>query len=120
MSESIQSIPNFVTRAAGLRRRAARPTAREWARHMFFFLLTATLGPFIKIKSPIPSRRALFDIGVAGPLAGFIMLIPVAVVGLLTAVPAPPMPAEGVIIFNDPPLMQLLAKLLGVRDLAGI
>src|SRR2546423_344209 len=170
MSESIQSIPNFVTRAAGLRRRAARPTAREWARHALLFLLTGltmtwagmscvrrpdaaepnlaapatplesllsvrkydvlalaavaayalphptfiadglkfaasllaillahesghyiacrlygvdatlpffipmpppflvgTLGAFIKIKSPIPSRRALFDIGVAGP-----------------------------------------------------
>src|SRR5205814_6234899 len=43
-----------------------------------------------------------------------------AVAGLLTAVPAPPLPAEGVIIFSDPPLLQLLAKLLGVRDLAGI
>src|SRR5438105_12232180 len=40
MSESIRSIPNFVTRAVGLRRRAARPTAREWARHTLFFLLT--------------------------------------------------------------------------------
>src|SRR5947209_7417013 len=146
MSESIQSIPNFVTRTAGLRRRAARPTAREWARHSLLAILLAhesghyvacrlygvdatlpffipmpppflvgTLGAFIKIKSPIPSRRALFDIGVAGPLAGFLMLIPVAVVGLLTSVPAPPMPSEGVIIFNDPPLLRLLAKLLGVR-----
>jgi membrane-associated protease RseP (regulator of RpoE activity) len=34
--------------------------------------LIGTLGAFIRIKSPIPSRSALFDIGVAGPIAGFI------------------------------------------------
>lgn len=83
--------------------------------------MAGTLGAFIKIKSPIPSRRALFDIGVAGPLAGFAALIPIAVVALLTAAPhTTPLPAEGVIIFNDPPLLHLLAKLLGIEDLAGI
>ena len=35
-----------------------------------------TFGAFIKIKSPIPSRRALFDIGIAGPLAGFVFAVP--------------------------------------------
>ncbi|MFY9560901.1 MAG: site-2 protease family protein [Terriglobales bacterium] len=34
--------------------------------------LIGTLGAFIRIKSPIPSRSALFDIGVAGPIAGFV------------------------------------------------
>ncbi len=34
--------------------------------------LIGTLGAFIRIKSPIPSRAALFDIGIAGPIAGFI------------------------------------------------
>jgi membrane-associated protease RseP (regulator of RpoE activity) len=83
--------------------------------------MAGTLGAFIKIKSPIPSRRALFDIGVVGPLAGFVVLIPVAVVALLTATPQTvPLPAEGVIIFNDPPLLRLLAHLLGVQGLAQI
>jgi membrane-associated protease RseP (regulator of RpoE activity) len=82
--------------------------------------IAGTLGAFIKIRSPIPSRRALFDIGVAGPLAGFLVLIPVACVGLLTSAPAPPLPAEGVIVFNDPLLLRLLAAPLGVRDLAAI
>jgi len=40
--------------------------------------LAGTFGAFIKMKSAIPSRRALFDIGLAGPLAGFIALLPVA------------------------------------------
>jgi membrane-associated protease RseP (regulator of RpoE activity) len=82
--------------------------------------IAGTLGAFIKIRSPIPSRRALFDIGVAGPLAGFLVLIPVACAGLLTSQPAPPLPAEGVIIFNDPLLLRLLAAPLGVSNLAGI
>ena len=34
------------------------------------FLLTGTLGAFIRIRSPIPGKRALFDIGIAGPIAG--------------------------------------------------
>src|SRR5215210_102835 len=82
--------------------------------------MAGTLGAFIKIKSPIPSRRALFDIGVAGPLAGFLVIIPVACAALLTATPAPPLPAEGVIIFNDPLLLRLLARPLGVQNLAGM
>lgn len=41
-----------------------------------------TFGAFIKIRSPISTRRALFDIGVAGPLAGVVASIPVIVIGL--------------------------------------
>jgi membrane-associated protease RseP (regulator of RpoE activity) len=43
-----------------------------------------TFGAFIKIQSPMPSRRAVFDIGVAGPIAGFLALIPIAVVAYAT------------------------------------
>lgn len=44
-----------------------------------------TFGAFIRIRAPIPSRRALFDIGVAGPLAGFVVAVPVLVLGILRA-----------------------------------
>ncbi len=43
---------------------------------------TGTFGAFIRIRSAIYSKRVLFDIGVAGPLAGFIFLIPALGVGL--------------------------------------
>ena len=80
--------------------------------------LAGTFGAFIKIRSPIPTRRALFDIGVAGPLAGFIVIIPVAVLAILTAQPAPPLAtpaAPGTLItFNDPPLLRLFAHALGI------
>ena len=47
-----------------------------------FLALTGTLGEVIRIREPFPSRRALFDIGVAGPLAGFVTLIPFLVIGI--------------------------------------
>lgn len=44
--------------------------------------LFGTLGAFIRIRTPIYTRRDLFDIGAAGPLAGFVMLLPFLLVGL--------------------------------------
>ena len=76
--------------------------------------LAGTFGAFIKIKSMIPSRRALFDIGVAGPIAGFIVAIPVAIIGILLSEPAPPVTGAAV-VFNDPLFFRIVAKLLGVQ-----
>lgn len=75
--------------------------------------LAGTFGAFIKMKSPIPTRRALFDIGLAGPLAGFVALLPIALGGLLRLQPAPHQAEGTVIIFNDPLLFQIIAKLSG-------
>jgi len=216
MSESVQTIPHFFPPASVVRRRAARPTAREWLRHSALFLITfvtttfagiviaapeldvtepvlsgplsyllyvpeyylrivgslflyavmhphifvaaisfsisllfiltahemghylacryygvdatlpffipapplflaGTFGAFIKMKSPIPSRRALFDIGLAGPLAGFVMLLPVAIAGIVTLQPARPVAGGSAIVFNDPLLFQLFAKVAGTN-----
>ena len=76
--------------------------------------MPGTFGAFIKIRSPIPSRRALFDIGLAGPLAGFVVALPLSIVGVMTIGPSVPVPPEGAIYFNDPVLFRLLAWLLGV------
>ena len=46
------------------------------------FLLTGTMGAFIKIREPIPSKRMLFDIGIAGPIAGFVIAVPALFLGL--------------------------------------
>ncbi len=55
-------------------------------------LLTGTLGAFIRIREPIPSKRVLFDIGIAGPIAGFAVALPALFVGLSLSrvVPIPP------------------------------
>jgi len=42
-----------------------------------------TFGAFIQLKSPVENRKALFDVGVAGPLAGFVVAVPLMIVGLL-------------------------------------
>jgi membrane-associated protease RseP (regulator of RpoE activity) len=44
--------------------------------------LTGTLGAFIRIRQQIPSKRQLFDIGIAGPIAGFLVAVPVLVIGM--------------------------------------
>ncbi len=45
-------------------------------------VVTGTLGAFIRIREPIPAKRMLFDIGIAGPLAGFIVAVPALFIGL--------------------------------------
>src|SRR5206468_12866439 len=44
--------------------------------------ITGTLGAFIRIREPIPTKRMLFDIGIAGPIAGFLVALPALFVGV--------------------------------------
>jgi membrane-associated protease RseP (regulator of RpoE activity) len=44
--------------------------------------ITGTLGAFIRLRSRIPSKIALFDIGIAGPIAGFLVAVPALFLGL--------------------------------------
>jgi membrane-associated protease RseP (regulator of RpoE activity) len=74
--------------------------------------MAGTFGAFIKIRAAIPTRRALFDIGLAGPLAGFVVAIPICVIGVLTI--GPPVDGAHLMYFNDPLLFRLIAKLAGV------
>jgi membrane-associated protease RseP (regulator of RpoE activity) len=66
-----------------------------------------TFGAFIRIRSPIYSKRALFDIGIAGPLAGFIALIPALGVGIAFSKVIPGIAAQGSITFGTPALLWL-------------
>ncbi|WP_275882412.1 site-2 protease family protein [Halorhabdus sp. BNX81] len=78
-----------------------------------------TMGAVIRMRGQIPSRKALFDIGVAGPLAGLAATMAVTVIGLhLDPIAVPEQAiqaAEGgaSIRFNDPLLLTLLADLVG-------
>jgi membrane-associated protease RseP (regulator of RpoE activity) len=69
-----------------------------------------TFGAFIRIRSPIYSRRALFDIGIAGPLAGFIFLLPALAVGLAFSKVIPGIAHQGSLHFGVPALQWLLER----------
>ncbi|MFN2445174.1 MAG: site-2 protease family protein [Vicinamibacterales bacterium] len=74
--------------------------------------LTGTLGAFIKIRSRIPSKIALFDIGIAGPIAGFIVAVPALFVGLsLSRVVAVPDNMTGLEL-GEPLLFRMVAYLV--------
>ena len=83
-----------------------------------FFFLTGTLGAVIKIREAFPTRRVLFDIGVAGPIAGFVVLVPALFYGM-TMSNVVPAPTEGSVLFLGEPLLFKLATytIIGpVRD----
>lgn len=73
-----------------------------------------TFGAFIRILSPMPSRKAVFDIGVAGPIAGFIALLPVAVIGFLTVTPQQIGNTGDILEFSNPLLMKLFAAMFEI------
>ena len=77
-----------------------------------------TFGAFIKIMSRMPSRRAVFDIAVAGPIAGFVALIPVLLTGLISS-PILQNSYFG-IEFSKPLLIKLVEALVGIHMQAGI
>src|SRR5205085_3476988 len=73
--------------------------------------LIGTLGAFIRIKSPIPTRRALFDIGIAGPIAGFVVAVPATILALAMSRPGAAA-AVGELHFRFPAIFALVQKLL--------
>ncbi|EQD72287.1 peptidase M50 family protein [mine drainage metagenome] len=83
-------------------------------------LLLGTFGAFISIRQPFTDRKALFDIGAAGPIAGFIVAIPVTILGLYLSAHsvAPSLAACGPtvlgtsysnLVLNSPPLWYVLS-----------
>jgi membrane-associated protease RseP (regulator of RpoE activity) len=80
-----------------------------------FFL--GTFGAFIQLKSPVPNRRALFDVGIAGPLSGLVVALPLLLWGLANS-EVVPIPESGSSLLNfealDPQasvMLMVLAKL---------
>ena len=74
--------------------------------------LTGTLGAFIRIRQTIPGKRELFDIGIAGPIAGFIVAIPVLLVGMsLSRVTELPADTRGFVELGEPLLFKAVAWL---------
>ena len=73
--------------------------------------LTGTVGAVIRIREAFPSIRALFDIGVAGPIAGFVVLVPFLWWGVTLSGAAKIPPSPDVVYFGEPLLFKLMAWL---------
>lgn len=74
-----------------------------------------TMGAFIQLKAPPTNRRVLLDIGIAGPLAGFIVAVPVLIFGLLTSPVSPiptTMPPGQAMSFEGNSILYVVAKFL--------
>ncbi|MCL2348756.1 MAG: site-2 protease family protein [Planctomycetaceae bacterium] len=71
--------------------------------------LFGTMGAIIKMDGRIPSRRALFDIGISGPLAGLVPTLIFCIIGVSTAQVVPLESIEGDVLFKNPPIVQWLS-----------
>jgi membrane-associated protease RseP (regulator of RpoE activity) len=66
-----------------------------------------TMGAFIRIRSPIYTRQALFDVGIAGPLAGFVVLVPALLIGIAESKIIPGIAQRGELIFGIPAIQRI-------------
>jgi membrane-associated protease RseP (regulator of RpoE activity) len=74
-------------------------------------VLFGTFGAFIRIRSPLTTRRALFDVAVAGPIAGFLVALPAIAYGVAYSKILPGVQNGSDILFGDPPLVRIFEKL---------
>ena len=79
-----------------------------------------TFGAFIRIRSRFPDRRALFDIGAAGPWAGFVVALGATIVGLRHSTVLPAAPHGAVLELGDSLLTAFLARLVLHADPANV
>lgn len=75
------------------------------------FSLIGTMGAVIRLKAPIKNRRALLDIGAAGPLAGLVFALPILIIGLATS-DVGPLPASGYYLEGNSILYSLLKRVI--------
>jgi membrane-associated protease RseP (regulator of RpoE activity) len=72
--------------------------------------LIGTLGAFILMRSPIRSRRALFDVGASGPIIGFAFAIPILIYGVMHSRVVPNLTSpDADVVFGVPLALRLLA-----------
>ncbi|MCL4558113.1 MAG: site-2 protease family protein [Deltaproteobacteria bacterium] len=80
--------------------------------------ILGTFGAFIRMKSPIPDRNALVDIGAAGPLAGFLIALPALIIGVRMS-PLRPVASTGGLSLGNSLLVSLVSLLVRPSIPAG-
>jgi membrane-associated protease RseP (regulator of RpoE activity) len=74
--------------------------------------LSGTAGAVIQLRSPIPNRQALMDVGAYGPLAGYVASLVVVTIGFLLSRPAPASHAPPLIAFGKPLTLEIVHAIL--------
>ncbi len=74
--------------------------------------LIGTFGAFIRIRSPIYNRKALFDVGLAGPVVGFLFAIPALAIAIAYSRVVPSTGAPPSLAFGTPLVMRFLLALM--------
>jgi membrane-associated protease RseP (regulator of RpoE activity) len=69
-----------------------------------------TFGAFIRIRSPITTRKALFDMAIAGPVIGFVLAVPAMAYGVAQAKVVPNVQDTASILFGTPLLMRFFIE----------
>jgi membrane-associated protease RseP (regulator of RpoE activity) len=79
-----------------------------------------TFGAFIRIRSPFQHRAALLEVGVAGPIAGFFVALPVLAIALTQSRMVDASTAGGSLSLGEPLIFSAMAALMGVHEPAGM
>jgi Zn-dependent protease len=79
-----------------------------------------TMGAFIRIRSPIRDRRSLLEMGIAGPIAGFIVAVAVLVISVRYGRFVEPSTVEGGFQIGEPLIFKLVQYLLGMTPPPGM
>jgi membrane-associated protease RseP (regulator of RpoE activity) len=82
--------------------------------------LVGTMGAFIRIKSPIQHRAALLDVGIAGPIAGFLLAIPTLVIALAKSQFIVIDPTASTFGLGEPLIFKAMEALMGKTPPAGM
>lgn len=89
--------------------------SRNVAASLPYFLpspsLFGTFGAFIRIRSPIYSREGLFDIGIGGPIAGFVVLLPFLIAGVIMSKVVSRFGVADPVLLGTPLILRLLEQM---------
>lgn len=79
-----------------------------------FPVFLGTFGAFIQMRSPVPNRKALFDVSLAGPVAGLVITLPLLIWGIAHSEVVPVSDQSGLLSFDSlTPNFSLLLTLIG-------
>ncbi len=72
-----------------------------------------TFGALISSNDPMPNKKALFDVGISGPIAGFLVALPVTIIGLITSNTYLPLSgiSEGEVVLGSSVLFSVLSQI---------